>query len=93
MLSDYVDRHFYDHICAATTAFFAKNISNNHPAVEFLHDLETTAYYVDENSSGYILARRMIQSILSWANGLYRHLTWKVGAPYVLWFHFSDTTP
>ena len=60
--------------------FNAQNISNNHPVEEFLHDLETTAYYVDENSSGYI--RVLIQVILSWANRLYGHL--KVGAPYVL---------
>jgi hypothetical protein len=45
-----------------------QNISDDHPAVEFLNDLETTAYYVDENSSGYILVRRIIHPILRWAN-------------------------
>jgi hypothetical protein len=60
---------------------------DNHPAVEFLHDLETTAYYVDENSSGYIirLARTIVKAILEWADSLLL-----VGAPYVLWFQFSD---
>ena len=56
-LSDYVNFHFSDHLSAATTGFlYAQNI-DDHPAVEFLHDLETRTYYVDENLSGYILAR------------------------------------
>jgi hypothetical protein len=69
---------------------FTQNVSDDHPAVEILHDLEMTAYYVDENSSGYILrlARSIIDAILSWANMLNCRL--EVGAPYVLWFQFSD---
>ena len=64
-------------------------ISDDHPAVEFLHVLETTAYYADKNSD-YTLRRYIIQAILSWANILKNRL--KVGASYVLWFHFSETT-
>ena len=92
-LSDYADPYFYNHLCAATTVFLdTQNISDDHPAVEFLHAMENTAYYyVDENWSGYILAQRIIQAILRWANMLNCRL--EVGAPCVLWFHFSDTTP
>ena len=59
--------------------------------MEILHDLETTAYDVEENSPGYILrlARCIIQAILRWADMLYRH---KVGGPNVLCFHSSDRT-
>ena len=92
-LSDYVFSYFYDHLCAATTDFlYAQNISDDHPAVEILHDLETTTYHVDKILSGYILrlARWIIQVILRWANMLYCRL--KVGRPYVLWLHFYDTT-
>ena len=92
-LSDYVYSHFYDHLSAATTVFlYEQNISDDHPAVEILHDLETTAYFVDENWSVYILrlARLIIQAILRWADMLNYRL--KVGALYVLWFHFSDAT-
>ena len=92
-LSDYVSFYFYDHLCAATAVFlYAQKIPDDHPAVEIIHDLETTAYSVDENWSVYILrlARRIIQTILRWANMLNCRL--KVGPPYVLWFHFSDTT-
>ena len=92
-LSDHVFNHFYDHLCAATTdILYEQNISDDHPAVEILRDLETTAYHVDKILSEYILrlARWIIQVILRWANMLYCRL--KVGAPYVLWFHFSDTT-
>ena len=75
--------HFYDHLCAATTVFlYGQNISDDYPTVEILHDLETTAYYVDENSSSHILARHIIQAILRWANML--NCDPKVGAPYVL---------
>ena len=93
-LSDYVSPHFYNHLCAATTVFLsAQNISDDHPAIKFLHDLETTPYYVDESLSDYNLklARCIIQAILKWANS---HLRTVGGAysPYVLWFHFSDTT-
>ena len=87
-LSEYVYYHFYDHLCAATTIFLsARNITDDHPALEILHDMETTAYFVDENSSA--LRRHIIQVILRWLSMLNSHL--KVGAPYVLWFHFSDT--
>ena len=90
---DYVCSHFYDHLCAATAVFLcAQNISDNHPAVEFLHDLETTTYNVDKNLSGYIQlqAQHVILAILRWADMVICRL--KVGAPYVVWFHFSDTT-
>jgi hypothetical protein len=71
---------------------YTQKISDDHVVVEILHDLETTAYYVDENSPGFVLmlARCIIRAILRWANMLNCHL--KVGAPYVLWYHFSDTT-
>jgi len=72
-LSDYVNFHFYGHLCAATTIFlYARNISDDHPAVEILHDLETTAYYVDKNSSDFVLmlARCIIRAILRWTNML-----------------------
>ena len=84
-LSDYVYSHFYDHLCAATTVFLsARNITDDHPAVEILHDLENTAYLVDENLSEYysILTRYIIQAILRWLSMLNCRL--KVGAPYVL---------
>jgi len=84
-LSEYVNRHLDGHLRAATTVFlYARNISDHHPAVEILRDLEscveTTAYYVDKNSSGYILALCIIQVILKWGNMLICHL--KVGAGY-----------
>ena len=91
-LPAYVDDNFYDHLCAATKGFFsARNISDDHPAVEIIYDLETKAYCVDENSSEYyILKRYIIQAILRWLNILNCRL--KVGAPYILWFHFSDAS-
>ena len=54
--------------------------------------METTAYHAQEESLGRILklARCITGVILEWANMLCCHL--KVGAPYVLYFHFSDTT-
>ena len=60
---------------------YSLNISDDHPAVEFLRGLENTAYYVDKNSSCYILrlARCIIQVILRWANMLNGRL--QVGAP------------
>ena len=64
-------------------------IADDHPAVEFLHDLETTVYHVNEISS-YSLRRCIMQDILRWADMQKCHL--RVGVPYVLWFHFSDTT-
>ena len=76
----------------------AQNISDNHPAVELLHDLETTAYYVDKNLSGYsnrMLVRFIIQasSILKWTNTMLNYrLKVPQWVPYVLWFHFPDTT-
>ena len=55
--------------------------------------METTAYYVQENTLDseyyYILRRHIIQVILRWLSMLNSRL--KVGLPYVLWFHFSDT--
>ena len=78
----------YSHHCF----FCAQNISDDHPAVAILHDLETTTYYVDKNSSdsSYMLARTIIQTILKWTNMLNSRL--KVGALYVVCTHFSDKT-
>ena len=61
-----------------------------HPAVEFLRDLEATAYYHDRNLLGekIHLVNHTFRAILKWADLLKCHL--KVGTPYVLWFHFSD---
>ena len=79
-------------MCSHHRFFNAQNISNDHPAVEFLRDLEATPYYFDENFLGrkIHLAQHIFQAILRWANKLKCHL--KVSAPYVLWFYFSDTT-
>ena len=54
----------------------ARNISDDHPAVEFLHDLETIAYYVDESlsGSGRLMTGRIIKDILRWADMLISHL-------------------
>ena len=69
-------------LCAATSvSLSARNISDDHPAVQILHDLETTTYYVDENWSGNNMARCIIQAILKWTNMLYCCL--KVTVPYV----------
>ena len=59
-----------------------QKISDDHPAIELLHGLETTAYHVVKSSSGYPLVRCIIYAILRWANMLKRHL--KVGALYGL---------
>ena len=91
-LSVYASLHFYDHLCAATTVFLdAQNISDDHPAVEIFHDLETKVYYFDENLSGHImeLARHIMHAILRWTDMLNCHM--KVGEP-VLWIYVSDTT-
>ena len=78
----YIDSHFYDHLCAAFP--YDQNISDDHPSIDFLRDLETIVYSVEENSSGYILARRTsaIRAILRWADMMNSRL--RVGAPYVL---------
>ena len=62
--------------------FHSQNISADHPAVEILHDLETTSYCVDKKSSGYILrlVRCVIQTILKWANMLRSRLEMPVGS-------------
>ena len=54
----------------------AQNISDDHPAVEFLHDLEAIAYYVDNSLSGRgrRLTGRIIKDILRWADMLNSHL-------------------
>ena len=73
MLSDYVEDHFYDHLCAATTvSLYAQSIFDDHPAEEILQALETKAYCVDEYSSGpgHITARRIIPTILRWVDML-----------------------
>ena len=86
-LSDYVYSHFYDHLCAATTVFlYAQNISDDHPAVEILHDLESTVYY----NLPVRLARCIIQAILMWANMLNYRL--EVGAPALLVVSIFDAT-
>ena len=75
--------------------FNAWDICVGRPALELFHDLETTVYYVDESSeSSCRLARCIIEDILKWADRMKCHLelTCEVGALYVLWFHFSDTT-
>ena len=65
-----------------------QNIPNDHPAVEVLRDLEATAYYYNRNLLGerISLVNYTFEAILRWANMLKCRL--KVGAPYVLWFHF-----
>ena len=61
---------------------YPENIPDDHPAIIFLHDLETsTVYCVDKNSSGYILAQGITEAILRWASMLNCYL--KVGASYV----------
>jgi hypothetical protein len=64
--------NFDVHLCEAITGAVAQNFSNDHPAVEILHDLETVTYYVDENLSGDsdILVHHIIHSILEWENML-----------------------
>jgi len=67
-LSDYIVCHFYDHLCKATTDFlYEQNISDEHPASELLHFLETTAY---NNLSRFNLGRPVMYSILQWENML-----------------------
>ena len=57
-----------------------------------LRDLEATAYRLDKSllDEKFSLARRTFLAILKWVNMLNYRL--KVGATYVVWFHFSDTT-
>ena len=54
-------------------------------------DLEATPYYHYRNrlDERFYLADDTFRAILRWADMLKCRL--KVGAPYVLWFHFSDT--
>ena len=63
----------------------ARNISDDHPAVAILRDLETAVYYVDDSSSGS-LARCIIQVILRWVDMLNSHL--KVVRPMYCGFTF-----
>ena len=89
-LSEYITDHFYDHLCNATTDFlYEQGISNEHPALELLHYLETTAY---DDLSEFKLGRHVMYSILRWANMLICHPSLEVDAPYLLCFHFSDPT-
>ena len=69
----------------------AQNISNDHPTVEILHDVETTAYYVDENLSGYILVQFIIQAILRRVTNM---LNWRlnVSAFYFILFFLKILT-
>ena len=57
--------------------------SDDHPAVDFFHDLETTAYYLNESSSSR-LSRLIIESILRWAD----HLILEVVRPMYCGFTF-----
>ena len=54
-----------NHLCEATTVFLhSKNISDDHPALEMLHDLETTTYY----NLPVKLEQCITQAILRWAD-------------------------
>ena len=55
--------------------FFIQNISTTHLAIEILHDLGTTVYYVDKNSSGYILARCITSRLFFFEMGKYAELS------------------
>ena len=57
--------------------------------MELLHFLETRAY---NNLSGFKLGQHVMFSILRWENKLNCRPNLEVDAPYLLWFHFSDTT-
>ena len=59
-----------------------QNISDDHPAVKILHDLETTSYDRQGCWSAHILRldTSVFQVILRWADMLNRRL--KVGATY-----------
>ena len=89
-LSGYISNHFYDHLCKATTDFLYKqDISDEHPALEFLRYLETTAY---DTLSGFILGRNVMYCILRWENMLNCHPSLEVDASYLLvslsWHNF-----
>ena len=89
-VSEYITNHFYDHLCKATTGFLdGQNASDDHPALELLHYLETTAY---KNLSRSKLGQHVIYSILRWENMLNCRPSLEVDAPYLLWFHFSNAT-
>ena len=68
---------------------YAQNIPDDHPAIEVLHDLETTAYYIDGDLPGYNLA--IVQVILRWANMLNSRL--KVVRPMYCGFTFLTRLP
>ena len=51
-------------------SLYTRNISDDHPVVQILHDLETKAYHVDENIPGHIDARYFIKIVLGWADML-----------------------
>ena len=57
--------------------------------MKLLRFLESTAY---DNLSRFTLGRNVIHSILRWANMLDCRPSLEVDAPYLLWFHLSDTT-
>ena len=81
-LSPYVLEYFYDHLCKATTDFlYEQNISDEHPALELLHYMETTAY---NNLSGFILGQHLMYSILRWENMLNCRPSLVVDATYFL---------
>ena len=88
-LSAYVVEYFYDHLCKATTDILSgQNISDEHPALELLHYLETIAY---NKFSGFNLGQRFMYSVLRWENVLNSRPSLKVDVPYLLRIHFSDT--
>ena len=70
---------------------YPQYISNDHPAMDFLHNLETKSYYVDKDSLGVTLGGCIMKAILRWANMLKCHM--KVcSSMYCGFLHFSDTT-
>ena len=75
-------------------AFLQVYSLSDYSALEILHDLETTAYYVDKNSADYIctLARCIIKAVLRWIDML--NLCLEVGVPSAIMMYrgFSDTT-
>ena len=90
-LSAYVVEYFYDHLCKATTDFvYGQNISDEHPALELILYLETTAYNI---LSGLKLGQHVMFSILRWENKLNCRPNLEVDAPYLLCFTFLTQFP
>ena len=72
------------YVTAATTVFLdAQNISDDYPALEIFHDLETKPYRFNKNSRNNMeLAQHIMHAILRWTDMLNCHM--KVGAPCTL---------